>query len=103
MIDLRHHGHDFQKSIYSLDYDLTVIPLAPDEPWQGLVEAIRFDPVDHFVDQLIDMGVLPDSKICLTRVDENEGRWVVALQGFEISLNHEQADAVVVLVSAVRN
>lgn len=33
-------------------YDLTAVPVAPDEPWQGMVEAIRLDPVIAFVDEL---------------------------------------------------
>lgn len=38
----------------SLSYDLTVMPTSPQEPWQGAIDAIRFDPVDVFVDQIGD-------------------------------------------------
>ncbi len=35
-------------------YDLTAAPPSPQEPWQGMIEALRFDPVDIFVDQVGD-------------------------------------------------
>jgi len=43
---------DFLFSFQTEMYDLTLVPVLPDEPWQGLIEAIRIDPVTHFEDQL---------------------------------------------------
>ncbi len=44
----------FLQSFQDLPFDLTVVPSAPDEPWQGMIEAIRVDPVDHFVGQTLE-------------------------------------------------
>ncbi|MBN2339913.1 MAG: metal-dependent transcriptional regulator [Deltaproteobacteria bacterium] len=49
--------------------------------------------------QLIDMGLLPDSKIKLvSQTDAAPASYLIALQGFEISLSAEQAAAVVVSI-----
>jgi hypothetical protein len=44
----------FLFAFQDLSYDLTVVPPSPREPWQGQIEALRFDPVDVFVDQVGD-------------------------------------------------
>ena len=36
-----------------LTFDLTTMPMAPGEPWQGQIERIRLDPVVRFVDQVL--------------------------------------------------
>jgi hypothetical protein len=36
----------------TITFDLTDVPPLPQEPWQGMVEAIRLDPVQAFEDQL---------------------------------------------------
>jgi hypothetical protein len=40
----------FLATFKEVDFDLTVQPNAPQQPWQGDIDAIRVDPVDHFFD-----------------------------------------------------
>lgn len=42
----------FLFAFQDLSYDLTVIPMMPAEPWQGLINGIRIDPVVRFNDTL---------------------------------------------------
>ena len=33
---------------------MTVVPVSPDQPWQGMIEGIRIDGVERFFDTLDD-------------------------------------------------
>ncbi len=70
----------------------TIASMAPGE--EATVSLIRAVGEAHH--RLIDMGLLPDARIRLVRRTAGH-RQVVALGGFEITLDEEQARAVVVL------
>lgn len=73
--------------------EVSISALSPGQ--EGTVRLIRARGELHH--QLIDMGLLPDSKIKLVdKTNEHVPAYLVALQGFEITLTHEQAQAVVV-------
>ncbi|MFW6053411.1 MAG: hypothetical protein ACOC9J_01235, partial [Persicimonas sp.] len=40
----------FLATFKEVSFDLTVQPNAPQQPWQGTIDAVRIDPVDRFVD-----------------------------------------------------
>ncbi len=42
----------FLFAFQDLSYDLTIVPMMPKEPWQGLINGIRVDPVVQFLDVL---------------------------------------------------
>ncbi len=100
MHQLRHAGVDpsltGRHSLISLSSKPPEITIAEMLPGQkGVVRHIRARGELHH--QLIDMGLLPDSSIqLLSGTMEAASSFVVALQGFEITLTPEQADAVVV-------
>lgn len=99
MHQLRHAGVDpsvdrhSQISPSSKPPEITIAEMLPGQ--KGVVRHIRARGELHH--QLIDMGLLPDSSIQLiSGTMEAASTFVVALQGFEIALTLEQADAVVV-------
>ncbi|MBN2525560.1 MAG: metal-dependent transcriptional regulator [Deltaproteobacteria bacterium] len=73
--------------------EVTISEMVPGQ--RGIVRHIRaHGELNH---QLIDMGLLPDSNIRLISGSmESSTTFVVALQGFEITLTNDQASAVVV-------
>jgi hypothetical protein len=46
------HPSVFLFAFQDLSYDLTVVPPAPGQPWQGMINGIRVDPVVQFLDTL---------------------------------------------------
>ena len=46
------HPSVFLFAFQDLSYDLTTVPPPPGEPWQGLINGIRVDPVVRFLDVL---------------------------------------------------
>ena len=46
------HRDVYLFDMQDLSFDLTVVPMPPNEPWRGQIEAIRIDPVVDFYDQL---------------------------------------------------
>ena len=42
----------FLFAFQDLSYDLTMIPMMPAEPWQGMINGIRVDPAVRFLDTL---------------------------------------------------
>lgn len=73
--------------------ELTIASMTPGQ--EGVIRLISAQGDLNY--QLIEMGLLPDSKIHLVAMPDGVSlEYVVSLQGFEITLNLEQANAVVV-------
>lgn len=55
----------FLVNFQDVTIDLTQTPMAPNETWRGMIEGLRIDPTDHFVDEF---GMPADGHFDIDRV-----------------------------------